>query len=82
MKLKNYFEIVSQIGSGKCTRFHLEHIKNGAFRDDIETYIRLQLIHEVGRMPDDDPIYALTAKGHRVWRGEIKMEDNLREKRE
>lgn len=71
--MRDWYEFLSHFGNAICTRYHLAHIKNGAFKDDIDTYVKLGLIEEI-----EKDKFIITEKGRAVLCDGIKMEDLLK----
>lgn len=49
-----------------CTRFHLEHLESGKFKDQIDTCIQLNYIYSPYKNENGDALYYVTDSGRKL----------------
>ncbi len=65
--MNQYYELLNLVFTHQpCTKFHLEHLKNGIFKRQIDECIANNYICANGKNENGDDLYYITIKGKRI----------------
>ena len=79
--MENWYEFLMHVRDNPSSRWHLERIRQGMFKDNVDAYVGLRLIEERRKNQNEDPVYELTPLAHRVLQDEITLDELIQQTR-